>query len=664
MTEASVQSSMKLIIEDDEGRRSVVPIDLGEATVGRDEANTIRLNERNVSRHHARIVRENGSIVAEDLDSYNGVYINGDRVKQRQDLHEGDVLRVGDFQLEIRGEGMTRRTEETTQKAGPRDEEETTKPSIRLDDSAPDDGAFRDPSEYDDQDEGRHEPTAIIRVGQMEELEAGSNAHAIAGAKARLVCVSTQFAGTEFEIDREESVIGRTDDNDIAVDHRSVSRHHAKIMVTGRSYRIIDMKSANGTLVNGEEYAQIELKSGDLIELGHVKFRFVPPGGAYSPTSEESAAMARSGNPAKRQTMASSAPLLPDPSPAPEYVPSRDSGNHAIPRSYPAPEPRRSNTVLYLGIGLVVLLLGAVLAVLLTRTGEDRVPTKLVEVGPGEETPKDNAGDERVQSLLDRMTEAVVDENWDSAKQLAETVLLLESENAQAAKVLERSNREIAARDAFESAETMFESGNRDGALKALEKVPAGSSMSRDASSLRAKIESAGESTRLEEAISKALDEKKYEVAQKLAKDLAAYDSNRAEELIAEIKESQATGRRAPKPPRPRPPVNVNKPNNGATPQVAKPDAPPATQGKDGKKPDEYLKEAVKLIQANQPEKALKPLQECVRANARYCRCYRALGIAHARMKNNAKAARNYKTFIQLCPNDPEAPRIREFLGE
>ena len=104
-------------------------------------------------------------------------------------------------------------------------------------------------------------------------------------APARLFVLTTDLAGMEVSLDRASLVIGRTDENDIVLGHRSISRHHAKIVVNQRSYRIMDLKSANGTLVNGEEYAQTELKRGDLIELGHVKFRFLPPGASRGATS-------------------------------------------------------------------------------------------------------------------------------------------------------------------------------------------------------------------------------------------------------------------------------------------------------------------------------------------------------------------------------------------
>ena len=59
------------------------------------------LNERNVSRRHARLVRERDIVFAEDLDSYNGLFVNGGRVAGRRELHTGDVIRIGDFQLGV-----------------------------------------------------------------------------------------------------------------------------------------------------------------------------------------------------------------------------------------------------------------------------------------------------------------------------------------------------------------------------------------------------------------------------------------------------------------------------------------------------------------------------------------------------------------------------------
>ena len=95
------------------------------------------------------------------------------------------------------------------------------------------------------------------------------------GATARLVVVTTDLQGMEFELDRPSVVIGRTDENDIVLPHRSISRHHAKVVRDGEHHTIVDLQSANGVRVNGEDYERIELNPGDVVELGHVKLRFV-----------------------------------------------------------------------------------------------------------------------------------------------------------------------------------------------------------------------------------------------------------------------------------------------------------------------------------------------------------------------------------------------------
>jgi ABC transport system ATP-binding/permease protein len=87
----------KLVIQDDEGKTTVVPLIRDEITVGRKEGNTIRLTERNVSRRHARILRANGAVAIEDLNSYNGVRVNGSRIQGRCHLNPSDRIQIGDY---------------------------------------------------------------------------------------------------------------------------------------------------------------------------------------------------------------------------------------------------------------------------------------------------------------------------------------------------------------------------------------------------------------------------------------------------------------------------------------------------------------------------------------------------------------------------------------
>src|ERR1700745_1062661 len=92
----------KLIIEDDEGKTTVVPLIRDEITIGRKEGNTIRLTERNVSRRHAKLLKQNGSVFIDDLTSYSGIRGKGARVAAGAPRDEGDRIQIGDSQLALK----------------------------------------------------------------------------------------------------------------------------------------------------------------------------------------------------------------------------------------------------------------------------------------------------------------------------------------------------------------------------------------------------------------------------------------------------------------------------------------------------------------------------------------------------------------------------------
>ncbi|QRK08007.1 FHA domain-containing protein [Archangium violaceum] len=63
--------------------------------LGRSREVSVRLRDPAVSRRHARIRHQEGTFLLEDLDSPNGVYLNGQRVLKPSPLHEGDVIEMG-----------------------------------------------------------------------------------------------------------------------------------------------------------------------------------------------------------------------------------------------------------------------------------------------------------------------------------------------------------------------------------------------------------------------------------------------------------------------------------------------------------------------------------------------------------------------------------------
>jgi diguanylate cyclase (GGDEF)-like protein len=73
---------------------SVIAIERLPFTIGRHPTNVLRIDEESISRFHARIVRESERFVVEDLESRNGTFVAGARVK-RQALEDGTSLTLG-----------------------------------------------------------------------------------------------------------------------------------------------------------------------------------------------------------------------------------------------------------------------------------------------------------------------------------------------------------------------------------------------------------------------------------------------------------------------------------------------------------------------------------------------------------------------------------------
>jgi pSer/pThr/pTyr-binding forkhead associated (FHA) protein len=69
-----------------------------ECVIGRDASADFVLEDTLVSRRHLRVVQADGGWIAEDLDSTNGMQVNGRRTKRFR-LSDGDTIRVGSSSL-------------------------------------------------------------------------------------------------------------------------------------------------------------------------------------------------------------------------------------------------------------------------------------------------------------------------------------------------------------------------------------------------------------------------------------------------------------------------------------------------------------------------------------------------------------------------------------
>jgi pSer/pThr/pTyr-binding forkhead associated (FHA) protein len=237
---------LKLVISDDEGKKTVVPLVRDEITIGRKEGNTIRLTERNVSRRHARIVKRASDYVLEDLASYNGIVVNNTRLVEARPIRHGDEIRIGDYILSILDEPGVQPTP-------PPPPSPPSEPIVPLLSAPPPATPAAAPSTVLKAPEGPPVPEHIRGL--------------------RLVFLAPAGVPPPVMLDRLPIVLGRSEAAEVALPFSSISREHARIFVEGNHLMIEDMGSANGVQVNGEKVKKARLGPGDMVQLGVVEFR-------------------------------------------------------------------------------------------------------------------------------------------------------------------------------------------------------------------------------------------------------------------------------------------------------------------------------------------------------------------------------------------------------
>ena len=88
-----------LIVQSPDGEHRVFDLYGEDVSLGREHGAELQLNHPSVSRMHAEITWTSGAYSIVDTDSHNGVYVNGKRVSDPHQLSNGDLLRLGRFEL-------------------------------------------------------------------------------------------------------------------------------------------------------------------------------------------------------------------------------------------------------------------------------------------------------------------------------------------------------------------------------------------------------------------------------------------------------------------------------------------------------------------------------------------------------------------------------------
>ena len=104
-----------LIIEDKHGGiADEYSFDDGEFYIGRSHTSDIILPSDNVSRRHARLYTVDGKCYIEDLNSSNGVFVNGRRIHEVFQIQRSAQIKVGDYYLHIESDAESAADDEKT----------------------------------------------------------------------------------------------------------------------------------------------------------------------------------------------------------------------------------------------------------------------------------------------------------------------------------------------------------------------------------------------------------------------------------------------------------------------------------------------------------------------------------------------------------------------
>lgn len=93
---------------------------------------------------------------------------------------------------------------------------------------------------------------------------------------AKLIVTTKALAGLSFELDSHWVTIGRAATSKFAIPHASVSGHHCEVLARGDELLVRDMRSTNGTFIQGAMVTEGVVKLGENFRVGEVDIWFEP----------------------------------------------------------------------------------------------------------------------------------------------------------------------------------------------------------------------------------------------------------------------------------------------------------------------------------------------------------------------------------------------------
>lgn len=291
----------------------------GEMLVGREVECAITLNSGHISRYHAKINVSPNGVYIEDLQSTNGTFVNGTKVKGRVRLNVGDEVAFDDITFRLTSDAPGAAAD--TALSPRRHQGETNRPYIApkpvrpsLVSSRPDyipdlskvdellnsipgsSSRFAEPAQprppageaplvsspsealTDDVADG--ERTQFLSAAQLDRLvERGRMDQDLnVGSGPRLIVMTAPLRGKLFELQDAPMdtnwQIGRDNNAEICLNDKTISNDHARLAKVADGYQLTATHAKNGILVNGFAKGRAFLNHNDKIQIGRTELVF------------------------------------------------------------------------------------------------------------------------------------------------------------------------------------------------------------------------------------------------------------------------------------------------------------------------------------------------------------------------------------------------------
>ena len=205
-------------------------------TMGRNPKSDLIIHDTLASRDHAVIRESKGKFILEDNKSRNATMVNRKKITSVT-LADGDEIQIGDYRIMF--------------------VEKSTAPSSK------------DVSDLEEME------TTIIKLDSalLHEAAAAASAESSAPVTLGLEMLEGKSAGTRYPL-KNKTIIGRSK-ADINTNDPKTSRHHAAIELKEDGYHFMDLRSTNGSLLNGKEVKSQRLSPGDIIKIGDTSFKVI-----------------------------------------------------------------------------------------------------------------------------------------------------------------------------------------------------------------------------------------------------------------------------------------------------------------------------------------------------------------------------------------------------